>query len=359
MSKRQKAGIVGGLIGGAAAVVGAAIAVERLVIGRLGRPGGEHAEDSLGALEPDRVRTVQADDGVALYVEEDGPEAAPLTVVLVHGYTLSMGAFHFQRVALRSEFGGRLRLVLFDHRSHGRSGRSDRAHATLDQMARDLGAVLAGIEGPIVLVGHSMGGMSVIELAADHPELFGDRIVAAALVSTSSGSLSGATLGLPGRLGRAAGALAPVVLDVAGHAPRIVESGRRLGADVAWVITHRMSFGSGQVSPAVESYLNRMIAATPVDVVADFYPTIMAHDRRAALAALGQCPVAVVCGTADRLTPLAHSQLIAAEVPGAVLHVIEDSGHAVMLERPAEVDAILVELVRESLARLSTGPRRR
>lgn len=357
MSKRMTAGIVGGVLGGTAALVGAAIAVERVVIGRAGQRGDRYAQENLGGLIADRERTVEADDGVALHVEEDGPESAPLTVVFVHGYTLALGAFHFQRQALRAEFDGRLRLVLFDQRSHGKSGRSNRARATLAQLARDLRRILSEIDGPIVLVGHSMGGMSIIELAADDPEIFGSQVVAVALISTSSGSLSGNTLGLPGPLGRAAGALAPTVLGAAGRAPWLVENGRRLSADLAWLITHRMSFGSGPVSPTVADFLNRMIAATPVTVVADFYPTILAHDRRAALATLGRCRVAVVCGAADRLTPLSHSELIASEVPGAQLHVIDDAGHAVVLERPDEVDAILVELVREALARRSTGRR--
>lgn len=359
MSTRRKVGVVSGLIGGAAAVVGAAIAVEKVVIGRAGHRGDPHAAEQLGGLTPDRARTVRTEDGVDLHIEEDGPTAAPVTVLFVHGYTLALGAFHFQRKALRAEFGGRLRLVLFDQRSHGASGRSPRGRSTLPQLAADLGRVIDGIDGPVVLVGHSMGGMSIIELAAERPELFGDRVVAVALIATSSGSLSGVTLGLPGPLGRAAGALAPAVLGAAGRAPRIVEGGRRLGADLAWLITRRMSFGSAPVSPAVAEYLNRMIAATPVDVVADFYPALMAHERRSALAALGRCRVAVVCGDADKLTPLPHSELIADEVPGAVLHVIDDAGHAVVLERPDEVDAILVELVREALAGLSTTRRSR
>jgi pimeloyl-ACP methyl ester carboxylesterase len=358
MSKRQTAGIVGGLLGGAAAVVGTGIAIERVVIGRAGRRSDVHAAENLGGLMPDRERTVKTDDGVRLHIEEDGPESAPLTVVFVHGYTLALGAFHFQRKALRTEFGGRLRLVLFDQRSHGRSGRSDRGHATLPQLARDLGRIIQDIAGPIVLVGHSMGGMSIIELAAEHPELFGGPVVAAMLISTSSGSLSGVTLGLPGPLGRAAGAIAPTVIGVAARAPWLVESGRRLGTDLAWFITNRMSFGSRPVSPAVAEYLNQMIAATPITVVADFYPAIMSHERRSALAAMGQCPVAVVCGSMDRLTPLPHSELIASEIPGAQLHVIKDAGHVVVLERPDEVNAILVELVREALAHQAAGRRR-
>jgi pimeloyl-ACP methyl ester carboxylesterase len=351
----KKIGVVGGILGAAAATAAAAIAVERVVIGRAGRRGDPHAAEELGALAPDRSRTVLAADGVALHVEEDGPPSAPLTVVFVHGYTLALGGFHFQRKALRTEFGGRLRLVFYDQRSHGKSGRSPRAGASLLGLAEDLGRIVGEFEGPILLVGHSMGGMAIMELAALQPKLFGEHVVGVALISTSSGSLSGVTLGLPGPLGRMAGLVTPVVLSGARRAPWAVERGRRLGADVAWVITRRMSFGDGPVSASVAEYLNRMIAATPVDVVAEFYPTLMAHDRRAALAALRTCRVAVVCGEADRLTPLSHSELIAAELPDAELHVIPGAGHAVVLERPDEVDAILVGLVREVLTSLSAG----
>ena len=44
-------------------------------------------------------------------------------------------------------------------------------------------------DGPVVLVGHSMGGMTIVALAEQHPELFGDRIVGVALISTTAGGL--------------------------------------------------------------------------------------------------------------------------------------------------------------------------
>ena len=48
-----------------------------------------------------------------------------------------------------------------------------------------------------MLGGHSMGGMTVIALAEQRPELFGDRIAGVALVGTSSGGLDAVTYGLP------------------------------------------------------------------------------------------------------------------------------------------------------------------
>ena len=56
----------------------------------------------------------------------------------VHGYALNLDCWHFQREALR----GKHRMVFFDQRSHGRSGRSEREHANIDQLGDDLAEVM-------------------------------------------------------------------------------------------------------------------------------------------------------------------------------------------------------------------------
>src|SRR4051794_16849225 len=142
-------------------------------------------------------QTVIADDGTPLYVEVDEVEAPKtrlrrakpeLTLVFCHGYALNLDCWHFQREHYRS-LG--IRTVFYDQRSHGRSGRSPMGNATIDHLGSDLLTVLDAVvpEGPVVLVGHSMGGMTVIALAEQHPELFGDRIVGTALISTTAGGL--------------------------------------------------------------------------------------------------------------------------------------------------------------------------
>jgi len=63
-------------------------------------------------------------------------------------------------------------------------------------------------------------------------------------------------------------------------------------------------------------------------------------DRRGDLPKI-KCPTIVICGRDDAATPLALSQEIAAAVPGAELHVVEQCGHLVTMEKPAETNAIL------------------
>jgi pimeloyl-ACP methyl ester carboxylesterase len=357
--------IVGGSVGVVTAVAAAAVAQQRRAAAReRSRIDAGHA--ALLAAPPVRAQgLVRTDDGIDLHYEESGGEESggtgpSLTVLFVHGYTLTLGSFVFQRRALTAAFGESVRQVFYDQRSHGRSARAPAHSCTISQLGHDLYNVIDQRvpTGDIVLVGHSMGGMTVMALAARHPELFAGapeargagRIRSVVLVNTSSGDLKNLTLGLPGMLARLPAPVLPIVLRRAAKNAAFVEQVRAVGRDLAWGLTKRLSFASPDVDPAVVAYCTTMISATPVDVVADFYPTLIAHDGRMGLRTLRHCPVLVIGADSDAMTPLAHSQAIARELPEARLIVAEHSGHLLMLERPDVVNAPLVEVVGTVLA---------
>ncbi|MFC8453972.1 alpha/beta fold hydrolase [Kitasatospora sp. NPDC057223] len=276
--------------------------------------------------------------------------AAPLTVVFCHGYCLNQDAWHFQRVALRDS----LRLVLWDQRSHGRSERS-RSHlagepTSIDGLGGDLKAVLDAVvpEGPIVLVGHSMGGMTVMALAEQHPELFRDRVAGVALIGTLAGDWDSVSLGLPAVGAKLFRRVAPGVVKLLGRQVGLVEATRRFGADFAAVLYRRFSFGGKDVDPGVVRFAEQLLDATPIDVVAEFYPAFSAHDKLAALAALRGVPTLVLAGTKDLLTPPGHSEAIARALPDAELVLVENAGHLVMLECPDLVDRHLAGLLQRA-----------
>lgn len=313
-----------------------------------------------GALPVDRESIVHTDDGLRLHTEEVGPRDADLSVVFVHGFALNLGSFHFQRLALRERFGDRVRLVFYDQRSHGRSELSPQDGCSIEQTGRDLHNVLDQLvpSGPIVLVGHSMGGMTVMAFADQHPELLGrggtaGRIRAVALINTSSGDLRNITLGLPSALARLRAPVLPIVLRRVARNAALIEHGRAVGKDLAWVITKRLSFADPDVDPAVLAYCTNMIAATPVTVVVDFYPTLMAHDGHLGLMNLTGCPVLVVGADRDALTPLAHSEQIAMALPRAELIMVQNSGHLLMLEHPEAVNGPLERFVESALSQVS------
>lgn len=354
MRVRKVEAIVGGSVGLLTAVAAVGLAQQRRSVDRDRAQVTPKSAADFGALPIDRQGVVHTEDGVDLHYEEVGPLDAGLTVMFVHGFALSLGTFHFQRLALRDEFGDRVRLVFYDQRSHGRSAFSPSAGCTLEQTGRDLYSVLDQRvpTGPVVLVGHSMGGMTVMALADQHPELFDGnpaRVRSVVLINTSSGELKTITLGLPNALVRLRGPVLPVVLRRAAKSAALVERGRALGKDLAWLMTKRLSFASPDVDPAVVAYSTNLIAATPVTVVADFYPALMAHDGRLGLRNLRHSPVLVIGSDHDALTPLSHSEQIARELPEASLVVAADSGHLLMLEHPDVVDKPLLAAVHAAL----------
>jgi pimeloyl-ACP methyl ester carboxylesterase len=109
-------------------------------------------------------------------------------------------------------------------------------------------------------------------------------------------------------------------------------------------------------------FLERMIRATPVNVVAQFYLALLGHDKQAALGVLGRVPVVVLSGDRDRLVLPSQTQWLAGHIPGAEFITVSGAGHVVILERPAEVNEAITRLVAAALAgRIANGrsPRRR
>ncbi|MFI5630880.1 alpha/beta fold hydrolase [Streptomyces sp. NPDC051664] len=377
----RRAGIAGAAIGVIAAGAAAGVAVERMTVGRGMRRRARLALDASGPYGSLRGMPgrATADDGTELYyetdeVEPDGGTGAgtrpgagagatgtgprrrrlfgrkapgPVTVVFSHGYCLSQDSWHFQRAALR----GLVRTVHWDQRSHGRSerGRAQAEGVTvgIDQLGRDLKAVIdaAAPEGRLLLVGHSMGGMTIMALADQYPQLIRDRVAAVAFVGTSSGKLGEVNFGLPVAGVNAVRRVLPGVLKALGSQAELVERGRRATADLFAGLIKRYSFGSRDVDPAVERFAERLIESTPIDVVAEFYPAFTEHDKSAALPAFRDIPVLILAGDKDLVTPSSHSEAIADELPDAELVIVPDAGHLVMLEHPETVTDRMADLL--------------
>jgi pimeloyl-ACP methyl ester carboxylesterase len=293
---------------------------------------------------PPGSRTVTTDDGVPLHVEVDGDPDAQLTVVFSHGFTARLVEWDLQRAALRD----RARLVLWDQRGHGRSGWTKLTAATIDRTGRDLGEVLDATAptGPAVLAGHSMGGMSVLALARQRPELFGDRVVGVFLLATSAGGLvQTGVLGLLIKAIRKLRLLSLYLRFLQLIAP-LLETFRRRGTRLGRRITRRLLFGADDADLANVRVVQELLEETPLPVVMAYYATFLDHDETAALDVLRRVPVTVIAATHDRLTPAAHGRRIAARIgDNAELVVVPGAGHSVNLTRAEVVDAAFAALL--------------
>jgi pimeloyl-ACP methyl ester carboxylesterase len=267
--------------------------------------------------------------------------------VFVHGFCLDMGTFHFQRKALTRE--GDYRMVFYDQPGHGRSGRISTGEYTLPMLARTLHTVINETvpEGPIVLIGHSMGGMTIMALAEDHPELFGDRVQGVVFISTSAGNLEEVNFGMPDILARFSRHLMPLVTSTGRLTGGAIDAARRASSDLAWLLTRKYGFGSNNADPALVSYVERMNARTSTEVVARYLRALYSHARFPALEALSEVRVLAVCGERDALTPLSHSEEIARVLPKSKLVVVPEAGHVSLLEFPEIVNEAIDDFVKE------------
>ncbi len=331
-------------VGALAAGMAIGAIAERTLLRGASRAAVSDVVEDFGGLHGD-VHLVPANDGTLLHVEVDelgAPGAAPLTVIFCHGYALNLDSWHYQRMALR----GRARLVFYDQRSHGRSARAAEDSHRIDQLGRDLGAVIDAISpaGPLVLVGHSMGGMSIMALAEQRPDLILDRVFGIALLATSAGGSASGMLGLPPMLGSVLARLGPPIVSMVARQKSLVERSRWSDSDLGLLLTRLYSFGS--ITPdASGRFVAAMVSATPIDVIAEFLPALQTHDKTGSLRLFQSVELLVLVGSGDRLTPLEHSEEIVRQVPGADFVVVPDAGHMVTIERPEIVDAALIALI--------------
>jgi pimeloyl-ACP methyl ester carboxylesterase len=309
--------------------------------------------------DPARLRwtptlRVPSDDGTEIAVEVLGDGHRPAlpakggspTLVFAHGWTFSSRSWHYQRMLAE-----RYRLVLMDHRDHGESGTGPRENRTVDQIGRDLAAVLdATCEGKdVVLVGHSMGGMTIMSLAAQQPERFGEQVKGVALLDTSGRREPDYEFGLRGPLaklfiGQWKSALALMVSD-----PDKAERARRSGSGVSVAISRFLTLGKG-ADKRLAKFTEAMSAQTRAQVVGDFWLTLDTHDKIDALKVLADIPTLVLVGDRDRLTPPENARTLAAAIPGAQLLELRGAGHCAMLEQPEAVNAALYDLVTKAVA---------
>jgi pimeloyl-ACP methyl ester carboxylesterase len=293
---------------------------------------------------------LRTSDGIRLHADVRGDDDADITVLLAHGWTQSMRTWEYQARDLPAAVRGRARVVRYDHRGHGRSGGTPEADATIDNLADDLATVVDDLapEGPLVLGGHSMGGMAMMALAERRPEMFVDRVAGAVFVSTSGGGLDRVTLGLPRVLGGRLRERLPRVL--AARARMLARRTRRRPPTIESYVVRRFLLGR-PTRPEDHQVVLEDLVATPADSMCGFFTDLMLHDRGVALAALETLPIRVLVGDQDRLTPPGHARRLVEIVPSARLEVLPGAGHMLPLERDRAVTSVLADLVHRHLER--------
>ncbi|MGW1254372.1 alpha/beta fold hydrolase [Streptomyces sp. NPDC002513] len=279
---------------------------------------------------PARELTVRSADGARLHVEVHGPEGAP-AVVLAHGWTCSIAFWAAQIRDLAADH----RVIAYDQRGHGRSPASPRC--TAEALADDLEAVLSATLAPgekAVVVGHSMGGMTVLA-AAGRPR-FRAHTAAVLLCSTGSARLVAEARVLPLRAGRVRTWLTA----------RVLGSRAPLGpvTPVASRVLKYATMGAGSTTAMVEACA-RVVHGCPREVRHAWSRVLRTLDLDHGIGEL-TVPTEVLVGTADRLTPPVHARALAAVLPHCVGSTeLPGLGHMTPVEAPELVTGKIRALV--------------
>ena len=285
--------------------------------------------DPLYDLPDDVVHhEIDAADGGSLHVVERG-RGRPL--LLIHGITLQAGIWAPQLHGLADRY----RVVAMDVRGHGRSrAGSDGFGRRI--AARDVATVLEHLDlRDAVIVGHSMGGMILMEFAGDHAPVLEERVAGVVFMNTAAYEL------LPRAVLPAARALGRRVRARFEAGRPIPE--RPIGEDdLSWVMA-RAAFGSRPSARAVDQ-VRHYLGEVPQSTSLPSWIDLLDHDARQALGAT-RTPSLILVGSRDLLTPVAAARRIAQFLPHARLEVLPRAGHQLMQERPAEVCRLLDEFV--------------
>lgn len=339
------AGIGAALAGGAA--VGF-VAERAIVRGRLvpPTPEEEEGEVALGGLAGELSR-VAGPNGMDVAIETYGPRGAP-QLVLVHGWICTGRVWH----EIVTRLASRYRVITYDLPGHGRTDAPADGHYDLDLLGDTLASVIATATEPgeLVLAGHSLGGMTVLNAARRHPGMR-ERLRGVVLLSTTSsakGERLGFELGIRtlARLERGLRHAVPTLRD-----PKVTTAADRLtrsSSDLSYLLARWTSVGP-DADPRIVTFTQQMALSSGSDVVFGLAPAVLGVDEDAGLDALAAVPTTLVVGAHDRLTPVALSQRMA-ERSHARLIELDGVGHMSVLEAGEAVAEVLREHLEERVA---------
>lgn len=286
-------------------------------------------------------------DGLTLDVNTYGPEDAPLTVALIHCWVVSQEEWGYQVRDLLREFGHRIRILTWDHRGHGKSDDVCSDALGIHLLAQDAGEVLDRFapRGDLVLAGHSIGGMTMMELAEQRPDILA-RVRGAVFVATSAGHLDTDTLLHP-RFGKVIKPTLPRLFAL--RSKLLTKRARRRAPAIERVFVRHFLFGRPPLRLAdVATTVDGLLACSAASLMGH-YKDLMEHDRAALLKHYDGIPTDVLAGALDLLTPRRHAEQIAEAIEGSRLQVLPGAGHMLPFERDAEVTEAIAGHVRRLL----------
>ena len=345
------------LISSAGALAG--VAAGRVLIRRVRGQPPVVSDDFLGSVRGTPT-SVRGPLGSRIYAETFEPAAGKArsngngtavprgSLVFTHGWCVSEAIWHYQKEALGTGPGA-LSMVTWDLPGHGHSSSLPPGKLTLERGIESLARVIdQTTDGPVVLVGHSLGGVLSLGYLLANPDTAKRKVRGLVLAATPLVHLARAAAGRwPGSTLEAR--LVGQVMQL-GVQNSVVDRWftREVGSNDPNAMSHRLiRVGFGPTpSPAHIRFVRDMAAAVPPSVRADTFRAMSGFDHRPRLGEV-TVPVVLAIGGRDRLVSAAESIDLAPAFPKAEVEEFPDAGHALFLEQHARFN----EVVRRFAAR--------
>ncbi len=286
------------------------------------------ARRDLGAV-PDLRRegvNLAGVDGASLYVEKVGSGAGPL-LLFTHGWGLDSTVWNDARQALKDDHA----ILSWDLPGLGRSKAAGPRGVSLEAFAANLKHLVLGAGRPVILVGHSIGGMTIQTLARDHAELFGREVVGVVLLNTTYINPLRTMIWSPLFQTLRIPVLIPLMWLVIVLEPLAGMSAWQSYLSGMAHLAQRIGFGPDVTRSQLE-LVARLATRNRPGVQARGNLAMFEWDAREALSRL-PIPALVIGGHLDIVTKPEAGRRIAASVPGARFEEVRKANHMGFLEQ--------------------------
>jgi len=289
------------------------------------------------ALTGGTVHRLSRPDGTQLHVESFGSEDAPV-LLLTHGWGLSSDEWFYAHQHLSQHY----RLLVWDLRGLGQSkGPRDRQYG-LDRMAGDLNAVLAlAGDRPVILCGHSIGGMTTLTFCRLYPAVLSARISGLVLTQTTFTNPVQTALGAPLNRVLQEPLLRPLCYLTIWLSPLVwvMSALSTLNGSMA-LANHFLQFKGQETRQQLGFTTALLLRANPA-VAARGMLAMLDYEARETLPTI-DVPTLMISATSDRATLPEASAYLRQHIPGAEQVVLSPAGHMGLIEHH-EVWATAVE----------------
>lgn len=286
------------------------------------------SRDEPKPIRSDRVQRLARPDGSEIQVEFYGSNDAP-TIILTHGWGPDSTVWYYAKQQLTDQF----RVIVWDLPGLGKSQKPKNRDYSLEKYARDLEAVLsvAGNQ-PVVLLGHSMGGMILLTFCRLFPEHLGRRVAGLIVVDATYTNPLKTTI-----LSKLLLALQKPVLEPLLHLAIAVAPLLWLTSWLSYLngftlLTTEISGFTGRETRGQLNFSTLIGLKASPGILARGTLAMLRFDETATLPQIS-VPTLVVVGKSDIATRPFANQRISQSIPQAELAVLAPAGHMGLMER--------------------------